>query len=297
MADDHAPTGRDAAWAGPGVALMVAAMAVFAVQDAISRHLAAEHGVLMVVAIRYWFMALLALAWARRRGGIRAVAATPRPGLQIARGLLLAAEICVMVTAFVLLGLVESHAAFACYPLIVAALSGPLLGERVGRARWAAIGVGFLGVLLILRPGTGALRIEVLVPLLSAAMFALYGLLTRLASRTDGAVTSFFWTGIAGAALMTPLGLWDWTPMGAGDWGWMGTLCVTGALGHWLLIRAYEAAEASAVQPFAYLQLVFASAIGMTVFGERIAPAVAAGAAVVVAAGVFTLIRERRARR
>ena len=290
--DEASETG----WAGPGVALMVAAMAVFAVQDAISRHLAEAHGVLMVVAIRYWFMAAFALVWASRRGGVRAVAATPRPGLQIARGLLLAAEICVMVTAFVLLGLVESHAAFACYPLIVAALSGPLLGERVGRARWAAIGVGFLGVLLILRPGTGALRIEVLVPLLSAAMFALYGLLTRLASRTDGSTTSFFWTGVAGAVLMTPLGLWDWTPMGAGDWAWMGTLCVTGAFGHWLLIRAYEAAEASAVQPFAYLQLVFASVIGVAVFGERIAPAVAAGAAIVVAAGVFTLLRERRAR-
>ena len=275
---------------------MVAATLVFAVQDGISRHLAAEHGVLMVVAIRYWFMAAFALAWAARSGGIRAAAATRQPGTQLLRGLLLASEICVMVTAFVLLGLVESHAAFACYPLLVAALSGPVLGERVGRARWAAIGVGFLGVLLILRPGTGALQPAVLVPLLSALMFALYGLLTRRVARTDRAATSFLWTGVVGAVAMTPFGIWDWGPMGTADAAWMATLCVTGALGHWLLIRAYEAAEASAMQPFAYLQLVWAAMLGVAVFGETVAPAVAAGAAVVVGAGVFTLLRERRAR-
>lgn len=289
--------GEAAAGAGPGIALMVGATAVFAAQDGISRHLAEDHGVLMVVAIRYWFMAAFALAWASRAGGVRALAATPRPGVQIVRGLLLAGEICVMVTGFVLLGLVEAHAAFACYPLIVAALSGPVLGERVGRARWAAIAVGFLGVLVILRPGGGALRVEVAVPLLSAAMFALYGLLTRLAARTDRSATSFLWTGVVGAVAMTPLGLWDWSPMDAADWRWMAALCATGALGHWLLIRAYEAAEASAVQPFAYLQLVFASAIGVTLFGEVVEPPVAAGAAIVVAAGVFTLLRERRAAR
>ena len=283
--------------AGPGIALMVAATVVMALQDGISRHLAAEHSVLMVVAIRTWFMAAFALAWAARsRGGLRAVAASRQPLVQALRGVLLAAEICVMVTAFVVLGLVESHAVFICYPLLVAALSGPVLGERVGRARWAAIGVGFLGVLLILRPGAGALSPAALIPLASAAMFALYSLLTRRVARTDRAATSFLWTGVVGAVAMTPLGLWAWEPMTPDDWAWMAALCVMGALGHWLLIRAYEAAEAAAVQPFAYLQLVWASMLGVAVFDERIAPAVAAGAGVVVAAGVFTLLRERRRR-
>ena len=93
---------------------------------------------------------------------------------------------------------------------------------------------------------------------------------------------------------MTVIGIWYWEPMTQTDWLWMALLCVTGASGHWLLIRCYEVAEASAVQPFAYFQLVFASLLGVTVFGETIRPNVALGAAVIVAAGLFTLWRERQ---
>jgi drug/metabolite transporter (DMT)-like permease len=213
--------------------------------------------------------------------------------LQTTRGLLLALEVCVMVLAFVLLGLVESHAVFTCYPLLVAALSGPVLGERVGWRRWTAIGIGFVGVLIILQPGLRVFSPAALVPLLSAFLFALYGLLTRYVSRNDPASVSFFWTGAVGALAMTPLGLWYWEPMTAPDWGWMALLCCFAALAHYLLIRAYEVAEASAVQPFAYLQLVFASAIGIFLFGEALEWNVAIGAAVVVCAGLFTLWRQR----
>jgi drug/metabolite transporter (DMT)-like permease len=280
-----------------GILLMVATTFVFAMQDGISRHLASEYNVLMVVMIRYWFFAAFVVTLAVRQAGLRAAAATGQPFVQAFRGLLLAAEICVMVLGFVLLGLVESHAVFACYPLLVAALSGPVLGERVGRLRWAAIGVGFLGVLIILRPGFAVFAPEALVPLLAASMFALYGLLTRYAGRRDSTATSFFWTGTVGAAFMSVVGIWFWEPMTPPDWAWMGALCVTGASGHWLLIRTYEVAEASAVQPFAYLQLVFASSLGIAVFGERLEWNVALGAGIVIAAGLFTLWRERARRR
>ena len=281
-----------------GILLMVATTMVFAAQDGLSRHLAGEYNVIMVVAIRYWFFAAFVLAVASRSGGgIGAAARSERPGIQILRGLLLAAEICVMVLGFTLLGLVESHAVFTCYPLLVAALSGPVLGERVGWRRWAAIGIGFLGVVVILRPGFGVFSPAALVPLAAAGMFALYGLLTRYVSRWDTAATSFFWIGVTGAVVMTPLGLWRWEPMTPPDWGWMAVLCLTGALGHWLLIRCYEVAEASAVQPFAYLQLVFASSIGILLFGEALELPVAFGAVIVVAAGVFTLWREAVAKR
>ena len=281
-----------------GIYLMIATSLVFAAQDGISRHLAGEYNVLMVVMIRYWFFGAFVLALlARQGGGVRATARTKRPLFQIFRGLLLAGEICVMVLAFTRLGLVESHAVFACYPLLIAALSGPVLGESVGWRRWAAIGIGFLGVLVILRPGVAVFSPSAFIPLASASMFALYGLLTRYAARFDSAATSFFWTGVAGAVAMTPAGLWAWEPMSARDWGWMAALCLSGAFGHWLLIRCYEVAEASAVQPFAFLQLVFASAIGLAVFQEALDPLVAAGAAIVVAAGVFTLWREARTSR
>jgi len=281
-----------------GIWLMIATTLVFSVQDGLSRHLAETYNVTMVVMIRFWFFALFVIAIARSRSGsLRAAAATRQPLVQLARGLLLVAEVCVLVLAFTMLGLVESHAIFTCYPLLVAALSGPILGERVGWQRWIAIGIGFLGVLIILQPGVTVFAPAALIPLASAFLFAVYGLLTRLAARADSAATSFFWTGVVGAAAMTPLGLWHWQAMAGPDWGLMATLCVSGALGHWLLIKCYEVAEASAVQPFAYLQLVFASAVGVIAFNEVIERHVIIGAAVVVAAGLFTLWRENAARR
>ncbi|GAA5075233.1 DMT family transporter [Roseibacterium beibuensis] len=278
-----------------GIWLMVATTFVFAMQDGISRHLAGEYNVLMVVMIRYWFFAAFVIAVAvRKAGGVRAAAATEQPILQIFRGVLLATEICVMVLAFVLLGLIESHAVFTSYPLLIAALSGPVLGEKVGWRRWAAIAVGFVGVLIILQPGMRVFQVEALVPLASAFMFALYGLLTRYVARKDSAATSFFWTGTTGAVVMTAVGLWFWEPMTGPDWAWMALLCVTGAGGHFLLIKTYELAEASAVQPFAYLQLVFAAALGLIVFGETLEANVVIGATLVVAAGLFTLWRQRQ---
>jgi drug/metabolite transporter (DMT)-like permease len=280
-----------------GILLMIATTFVFAVQDGISRHLAAEYNVLMVVMIRYWFFGLFVIAIAARKaGGVRAAAATTQWPVQAFRGALLAFEICVMVLAFTLLGLVESHAVFTCYPLLIAALSGPVLGERVGWRRWLAIGVGFVGVLVILQPGMAVFAPAAVVPLIAALLFALYGLLTRYVARRDSSATSFFWTGVVGAIVMTAVGIWFWEPMARPDWLWMGTLCLTGALGHYLLIRCYEVAEASSVQPFAYLQLPFASVIGIAIFGETIRLNVAIGAGMIVAAGLFTLWRERVAR-
>lgn len=273
---------------------MIATTIVFAVQDGISRHLAANTNVFMVVMIRYWFFAVFVMAMAARgEGGLRAAVRTKRPVLQIFRGVLLVAEVCVMVLAFVKLGLIESHAVFICYPLIIAALSGPILGEKVGWRRWAAIGIGFAGVLIILQPGFAVFSPLALVPLISAFMFALYGLLTRFVARDYTALVSFFWTGVAGAAAITPFGLMSLEPMLPADWFWMAALCCTAVLGHWLLIRAYAVAEASAIQPFAYLQLVWAASLGLVVFGEALRANVALGAALVVAAGLFTLWRER----
>jgi len=94
---------------------------------------------------------------------------------------------------------------------------------------------------------------------------------------------------------MTAVGVWFWEPMTSPDWAWMGALCLTGALGHWTLIKCYEVAEASSVQPFAYLQLVFGSAIGVLVFSEAIRTNVALGAGLIVGAGLFTLWRQRQA--
>ncbi|MCP4826867.1 MAG: DMT family transporter, partial [Shimia sp.] len=195
---------------------------------------------------------------------------------------------------FTLLGLTETHAIFICYPLMIAALSGPVLGERVGWRRWMAIGVGAVGVLIILRPGSGVFSPAAIVPLIGALMFAVYGLMTRYVARGDTGQTSFFYTGVIGCVVMTAIGLFFWEHIVGRDWIWMGTLCCTGVFGHWLLIRTYEVAEASAVQPFAYLQLPFAAALGMAAFGETLRLNVAIGAGIILAAGLFTWWRERQ---
>ena len=278
-----------------GIPLMIATTFVFAIQDGLSRYMAGEYNTVLIVMIRYWFFAIFVVALsASRKGGIRRVATTSQPVLQITRGVLLVAEICVMVIAFVQLGLVASHAIFASYPLLIAALSGPILGEKVGPRRWMAIGIGFIGVLIILRPGFSVFAPEALIPLLSALMFAVYGLLTRYVARKDSAETSFFWTGVAGAVAITLIGPFFWEPIHGTDWWLMGILCLTGAGGHFLLIKAYEVAEASTVQPFAYFQLVFAASIGLTIFGETMDLWIVLGAGLIIGSGLFTLWRERQ---
>ncbi|WP_166418162.1 DMT family transporter [Cochlodiniinecator piscidefendens] len=277
-----------------GILLMIATVFIFAVQDGLSRYLAENYNVLMVVMIRYWFFAAFVITIAARKaGGLKAAATTDQPVLQIFRGLLLAGEVCVMVVAFTTLGLVETHAVFTSYPLLVTALSGPVLGEKVGWRRWGAVAIGFIGILVILKPGFQVFSPLALIPLLAASMFALYGLLTRFAARKDSVATSFFWAGVSGSVAMTLAGVWYWEPMSSYDWMFMGALCVTGSLGHWLLIKCYSVAEASSVQPFAYLQLVFVAIIGVSIFSETLHLNVIIGAVIVVSAGIFTLWRER----
>ncbi len=279
-----------------GILLMIATTFVFAVQDGISKYLATEYNPVMIIMVRYWFFALFVLAIAQRQGGIRRVAQTSQPLLQSIRGLLLVAEIVVMVTAFIYLGLIASLAVFTVYPLIIAALSGPILGEQVGWRRWAAIFVGFVGVMIIIRPGFGVFNVYALIPLLSACMFAVYGLLTRYAARKDSAQTSFFWTGIVGTIGISIAGVFYWKPLAVEHWGWMFALCVLGAIGHYLLIKCYEVAEASTVQPFAYFQFVFGAVIGLFVLGETLEFNTLVGVLIIIAAGIYTLWRERAAK-
>ncbi|WP_124085583.1 DMT family transporter [Pseudogemmobacter humi] len=277
-----------------GIWLMIASCAIFAIQDGISRHLGEAVNIYMVVMIRFWFFAVfVTLLAARAPGGLRAASRSAYPLLQALRGILLVGEICVMVIAFIKLGLIETHAVFVCYPLLVTLFSGPILGEQVGWRRWLAVLAGFGGVLIILNPGGGIFSLWSLVPFLGAAMFALYGLLTRYVSRKDSAQVSFFWTGMMGALAITPFGLTHWQGMSAGNWGLMAILCCSAVLAHWLLIKAYDVAEAADIQPFAYFQLPFVSLLGLVLFNENLRMNVVIGAAIVVAAGLFTLWRQR----
>ncbi len=273
---------------------MVAAVAAFAAQDGFSRYLATEYNTLMVVMVRYWlfagFVTLLAL---RRPEGMRKAIRTRRPGAHAARAVLLVAEICVIVWGYTLIGLIESHAVFAICPLLVAALSGLFLGEKISAARWAALGIGLLGVIVILRPGLGVFTPAALLPLAAAVMFAAYSVLTRLTTREEATFPAFFWPGVIGAGMMTVIGLPNWQSVAPADWPILLTYAAMSVFSHWLLLKCYEATEASRVQPYAYLQIVFVTIVGMVVYKETLAPLVALGAAIVIAAGLFALSLER----
>lgn len=278
-----------------GIIFAIISATVFALQDGISKHMASHYNVFFVVMLRYWAFALFVLAMSHRaEGGIRAVAKSKVLPFQILRGVLLSMQVCVIIWSFANIGLINTHVIFACFPLMVTALSVPFLKESVGWQRWLAILTGFAGVVIILRPGSALFSALSIIPVIAAFSFACYHVLTRYVSSKDSPDTSFFWTGVGGAVAITCVGVFFWDTIHGVDWFWMGALCVLGALGHYFTIRALAVAEASSIQPFFFLQLVLTSIVGILVFDETLTSHMLLGSAIVVASGLFTFWRERQ---
>jgi drug/metabolite transporter (DMT)-like permease len=272
-------------------------MLSFSVQDGLSRYLAESYNTPMVVAFRYWVFAVYVMILAARRPeGFRAAIHSTRLPVHVLRALLLVIEIAIMIWAYTIIGLIETHAVFAFCPLMVVALSGPLLGEKLNRQRLIALAVGMAGVMIILRPGTGVFSWAAVLPLVSAFFFALYSVLTRLTARAEPNFPSFFWPAVIGAVVMTFIGVPKWQEVAVHDWPWMFAYAAVSVLSNWLLLKTYELAEASAVQPFAYMQFVFITVIGIFVFGESLSVVVVLGVALVIAAGIYALWSERTIR-
>ena len=279
-----------------GIWLMVLTVLTFAAQDGFSRLLAGNYNTLMVVMVRYWIFGAFVLTMALRRPeGLRAAVASKHFGVHVLRAVLLVVEICIIVWGYTLIGLINSHAVFAICPLLVVALSGPLLGERISPARWAAVGMGCVGVLVILQPGAEVFSWPALLPLASAVMFALYSVLTRLTTRDEPSFPAFFWPPIIGVVLMTVIGLPHWEAVSGRDWVFLVIYGLLSVLSNYLLQRTYETVEANVVQPFAYLQIVFVAMIGLTFFDETLQTHVVLGVVIVVLAGIFALWQQRRA--
>ncbi len=274
------------------------AFTVFSMQDAVSTHLGANYSPYFISMIRYWAFAAFAVALATRRaGGLAVTAKTHRPWLQIVRGLLLAIQIATAIISFATVGLAHSQAIFAAGPLVIAALSVPVLGEQVGWRRWLAILAGMFGVLVILNPQGAEFDIQLLIPMGNVLLGAGYALTTRLVNQVDTAMTSFFYTGVVGAVVMTVVGPFFWTSTTPADTAWLALLCATGIASHFCLIQAYHFLDAVKVQPISYFQLVLASILGVLVFGEELKFNVIVGSLIVAAAGLFTIWREAVVRR
>lgn len=271
------------------------AICIFAGQDAITKYLGDRYPALFITMIRFWAFALFVFAFAASSsGGLRKTAHTRHPWLQVVRGLLLVAEIVVIVISYVHAGLAMSQSIFQATPLIITILSIPLLGETVGWRRGAAILIGLIGVLVIINPVNVHFDMSLLLPLAASVLFALYSIATRAVSREDSAVTSLFYAGVVGAVAISLVGPFYWTEVVPSDWFALAALCVCGTLSHFFLIKAYGLLPAAEVQPVTYFQLVLNVIFAVMLFGETITHNMIVGALIVVGAGLFTIWREHQ---
>jgi drug/metabolite transporter (DMT)-like permease len=288
----------DTAAPSRGIILILIANLGFAGMDAVSKTLVVDYPVAQILWVRYAFFAAFATALSLRSGGPLAGLRSQRPALNVLRAVILLAEIGCFVVAFRYLPLAETHSIAAVYPLIITALSAVVLGEFVGPRRWAAVAVGFVGVVVILRPGLGVFNPAALIPLAGAALFAVYQIMTKVVARRDSMVTILLYTGWIGFALTSLTGPFYWTPPDVKGWILLPIAGFMGVVGHLLLIKALELAPASVLQPFNYTLLVWATAVGFLVFGDLPDTVTVLGAGIVVASGLYTWWRERvRAKR
>ena len=279
-----------------GIALMSGAVACFACLDAMAKYLGGHMDSLQVVAMRYvsaFFLALLFSNPFTRPGLLK----TTRPMLQLVRGLLMLLTTIFNFLAFRYLQLDESLAILFSTPFLVAILAGPLLGEWVGWRRWAAIGVGFIGVLVVIRPGFGGMQWAALLSIASAIFYAGYAIATRMVMRHDHGETTLFYANVIGVGVMVPILPLVWTaPPSLFDLMLLLAVGAFGSVGHYLLIMAHHRAPASVLSPFMYTQLLWATTFGYLVFNNIPNRWTLIGAAIVVASGLYLLYREQKVR-
>lgn len=276
-----------------GILFMIGAMLASALMDTLAKWLARDYAVAQVVWARYFFHTLTVMALF---GGfrLRAIMATRRPGLQAARSLLMLVATMAFFTALKYLPLAESVAIGYASPFFVTALSVVFLGEKVGIRRLTAIVVGFAGVLVIIRPGFADVHWAAFLPLVMAACFAIYQILTRITSRVDDTRTNLFYASAAATVVLTFAMPFVWTPPDLVGWGLMVLVGVCGGMCHFLIIKGYEIAPASILSPFVYASIVWTTALGFFVFGDFPDAWALLGTAIVIGSGLYIFRRETR---
>ena len=275
------------------IILTLITIGVFGVQDAVSKMLVQDYSPFQITMMRYWGFAVFSLVLVSRQAPLRQAFASRAPVQQVLRGVLLMADVWLFALALRSVPLAELQSITLVYPLLVTLFAIPILGEKVGVFRLVAVSVGFAGAMVIVRPGGLPLDWGVAFAIASAALYALYIVMTRKVSAVDSASTSLAYTGVVGLVMSTAVGIFFWQPM---EWQTvalvvlvMGTTCV----GHGLMTLALSLAPASVLQPFNYFTLPWAIVLSATVFGHLIDGVSLLGAAVIVAAGLVVMARER----
>lgn len=278
---------------GRAIILTLVTIGAFGIQDAISKLLVQDYSPFQITMMRYWGFAVFALILVARQAPLRQALRSRMPRRQVLRGLLLMVDIWTFGLALRTVPLGELQAIVIVYPLLVTIFAIPILGEKVGIFRFAAVSVGFLGALVIIRPGGVPLDWGVGFALISAATYALYIVVTRQVSTVDSAATSLAYSALVGLVLSGAVGVFFWQPMGWGDFALVALTMVTTCAGHGLMVFALSMAPASTLQPFNYFSLPWAIFLSAVIFGHWIDPVSLLGATVIAAAGLVVMARER----
>lgn len=277
---------------GPAVGFLLLSTLGFACMDTISKILVQTYAITQILSVRYVFF-LGFVIWVIGPRRLRQVARSHAPWLLLPTALLLTVENGTFILAYRYLPLADVQAIAAAAPLIVVALSVPVLGEIVGIRRWLAVLAGFAGVLLIVRPGFAEVTWQTLIPVAGALQWGLYQVLVRKITRLDSSHTTVLWMAIVGVVSVSALAPLSWTPPDAAGWGLLLVVGLLGSMGHLFLIKAVAIFEASRLQPYAYSQLVWSVLLGYLVFSHVPDVWVVSGAVIIIAGGLYAWYRQQ----
>jgi drug/metabolite transporter (DMT)-like permease len=276
------------------VVLIIATGIVLAGMDALAKFLALQVPIIMVLWGRYFFHTVITFsAYGLKTRSLQFLRAR-KPGLQFVRAGALFGATFFMYQAITRMPLGDAAAIQFLAPVLVTALSGLLLGEQVGPRRWAAVACGFIGVLLVARPGSGVLGWNALLPLATAVLLAIYMMMTRIIRNQDDPAATTFYSTALGALILSVMVIFNWETPTQLQWGLMIAMGATGAVGHYMLVKAFHTAEASMLAPFTYAQVLAAIIWGLLLFGDVPSLWTISGAGVVISSGLYVWYRETR---
>lgn len=275
-----------------GIVWMLVSILLASMMDAISKYLSQSYPVFQIVWARYLFQALPVMVVLGPR--LPVLVRTRRMGIQLLRSAMLLGATITFIFGLKEIPLAEASTILFLAPLIVTALSVPLLREQVGARRWMAVLVGFAGAVIVIRPGAGIFQGWAFFPLATAFLYALYMITTRQLSRTDSSLTTLVYTASVGALLMSAIVPFDWVQPDFEGWTLMILLGALGGANHFALILAFRAAPAAVISPLEYSRLIWATSFGFVLFGDLPDVWAIAGAALIVVSGLYVYSRESR---
>ena len=285
---------RSADNVGLGIALTLLSIVIFGLQDAFSKMLVQDYSPFQLAMMRFWAFAAFSLFLVMREGPLRQAFRSRWPKLQILRGVLLVVDIWLFATALITVPLAEIQAIGLVYPLLVTLVAIPILGERVGPFRLTMVSLGFVGALIIVRPGGLPFDWGVVCALLASMCYAVYIALTRKVSGDDSTATSMVYVGVVGLVMTSGVGIFFFEPMDLASLGLMVMVMITSFSAHGIMMVALSRAPASVLQPFNYAALPWGIVLSYTIFSHLIDPISLLGAAVIVGAGLVVMWRERQ---